>query len=133
MACRRTRVCIGGSVKILLDMNISPRWVDFLNTSGVEAIHWLDCGAPDAADCETMAYAREHNYIVFTHDLDFSTILATSKDSQPSVIQLRANDISPEAAGNSILAAIRQMQTQLEAGALLTIDPKRARIWLLPL
>ncbi len=66
-----------------------------------------------------MAYAREHNYIVFTHDLDFSTILATSKDSQPSVIQLRANDISPEAAGNSILAAIRQMQTQLEAGALL--------------
>lgn len=133
MACRRTRVCIGGSVKILLDMNISPRWVHFFKTNRIEAIHWLDCGAPDAQDCEIMAHAREHDYIVFTHDLDFSTLLATSKDSKPSVIQLRSNDISPEAAGNSILAAIRQMQTQLEAGALLTIDPKRARIRLLPL
>lgn len=114
-------------------MNISPRWVDFLKVNGVDAVHWLECGAPDAQDCEIMAYARDNGCIVFTHDLDFSTLLATNKNRKPSVIQLRANDISPEAAGNSILAAIRQMQTQLEAGALLTIDPKRARIRLLPL
>lgn len=120
-------------MKLLLDMNISPRWVDFLKANGVEAMHWMDCGAPNAADSEIMAYARENDFIVFTHDLDFSALLANSKDSKPSVIQLRANDISPEAAGNAILAALRQMQSELEAGALLTIDPKRSRIRLLPL
>lgn len=120
-------------MKLLLDMNISPRWVDFLKTNGVEAIHWLACGAPNATDSEIMAYARENGFLVFTHDLDFSTLLAYSKDSKPSVIQLRTNDISPEASGNAIIRALRQMRTELEAGALLTIDPKRSRIRLLPL
>ena len=120
-------------MKLLLDMNISPRWVDFLKTNGVEAIHWLECSAPNAPDSEIMSYARENGFIVFTHDLDFSTLLAHSKDSKPSVIQLRANDISPEASGNAIIATLRQMRAELEAGTLLTIDPKRLRVRLLPL
>lgn len=120
-------------MKLLLDMNISPRWVDFLQAHGVEAVHWLECGAPNASDSEIMAYARKKGFIVFTHDLDFSTLLANSKDSKPSVIQLRANDISPESAGHAILAALRQMCTELEAGVLLTINPKRSRIRFLPL
>ena len=120
-------------MKLLLDMNIPPRWVDFLKVNGVEALHWLECGAPNAPDSEIMAYARKNCFIVFTHDLDFSALLANSQYNKPSVIQLRANDISPEAVGNVIITAIRQMQSMLEAGALLTIDPKRSRIRLLPL
>ena len=120
-------------MKLLLDMNISPRWVKFLQANDIEVTHWLDCGAPNAPDSEIMAYARENGFIVFTHDLDFSTLLAYSKEKKPSVIQLRTNDISPEASGNAIIGALRQMRTELEAGALLTIDPKRARIRLLPL
>lgn len=107
--------------------------VNFLRVNGVEAIHWLECGASNAPDREIMAYARENGYIVFTHDLDFSSLLANSKDSKPSVIQLRANDTSPEATGKVILATLRQMSSELETGALLTIDPKRSRIRLLPL
>ena len=120
-------------MKLLLDMNISPRWVKFLQANGIEATHWLECGAPNATDSEIMVYARVNGFIVFTHDLDFSTLLVHSKDSQPSVIQLRTNDISPEASGNAIIRALRQMRTELEAGALLTIDPKRSRIRMLPL
>ena len=105
----------------------------FLKVNGVETIQWLDCGAPNVADSEIIAYARENEFIVFTHDLDFSTLLAYSKDSKPSVIQLPTNDISPEAAGKAIVATLRQMSSELEAGALLTIDQKRSRIRLLPL
>jgi hypothetical protein len=32
-----------------------------------------------------------------------------------------------------VVLALRQMQVELEAGALLTIDPKRTRLRLLPL
>lgn len=120
-------------MKLLLDMNISPRWMKFLQANNIEAMHWLDFGAPNAPDSEIMAYARENGFIVFTHDLDFSPLLAHSKSSKPSVIQLRANDISPEATGNAIIRALRQMRTELEAGALLTIDLKRSRIRLLSL
>lgn len=60
-------------MKLLLDMNISPRWVHFLQENGIKAIHWMDCGVPDSPDKVIMKYAREHDYIVFTHDLDSQT------------------------------------------------------------
>ena len=120
-------------MKLLLDMNISPLWVNFLQKNGIEAIHWVECGAPDASDREIMAYARENDFSVFTHDLDFSTLLASSKDARPSVIQLRANDISIEAFGKAIIDALRHLRDEIEAGALLTIDSKHSRIRLLPL
>jgi len=28
-------------MKILVDMNLSPRWVEFLANAGIEAIHWV--------------------------------------------------------------------------------------------
>ncbi|MBQ3060764.1 MAG: DUF5615 family PIN-like protein [Desulfovibrio sp.] len=120
-------------MKLLLDMNISPRWVDFLQKHGIRTVHWSTLGAPDAADSHIMAFAREHKYIVFTHDLDFSAILAASGDTKPSVIQLRTDDISPEASGAYILTALQQMQAELKDGVLLTIDTKRSRVRVLPL
>lgn len=54
-------------MKILLDMNISPRWVEYLQANDVEAVHWLECGAPDAPDCDLMEYARANGFAVFTH------------------------------------------------------------------
>ncbi|WP_240669226.1 hypothetical protein [Dyella sp. M7H15-1] len=48
-------------------------------------------------------------------------------------MQIRAEDISPDAIGRQIIAALRQMAAELEAGALLTIDPSRTRLRVLPL
>lgn len=120
-------------MRLLLDMNLSPRWVGFLTSAGFDAIHWSAIGASTATDAEIMAHANEHNFVVVTHDLDFSAILAASHGSKPSVVQIRAQDISPEAIGNQILTALRQMRSDLETGALLTIDPNRTRIRILPL
>jgi predicted nuclease of predicted toxin-antitoxin system len=51
-------------------MNLSPNWVDRLDTAGLAAIHWSSIGPMDATDIEIMAYAAEHGYVVLTHDLD---------------------------------------------------------------
>lgn len=80
-----------------------------------------------------MRYAGTHGYVVLTHDLDFSAILAATGGGGPSVVQIRAEDVGIAAIGLQVVAALRQMAAELEAGALLTIEPDRMRIRLLPL
>lgn len=120
-------------MKLLIDMNLSPRWVAVLADAGIEAAHWSRLGAKNAPDSEIMAYAGEHDYVVLTHDLDFSAILAATHGEKPSVVQIRAEDVSPEAIGAQIIIALRQMASELEDGALLTVDPGRTRLRVLPL
>lgn len=120
-------------MKVLLDMNLSPRWVKVLADAGFESAHWSVLGRKNASDAEIMAYARSHNYVVMTHDLDFGAILAATQGEKPSVVQIRAEDVSPEAIGLPIIAALRQMDEALARGALLTIDPNRTRMRILPL
>jgi len=114
-------------------MNLSPTWIDRLNNAGFHAVHWSSVGSMNAPDGEIMAYAAKHDYVVLTHDLDFSAILAATQGTKPSVVQIRAENLSPAAIGDPIIAALNQMTVELAAGALLTVDPGRTRLNLLPL
>ncbi|MEB3290145.1 MAG: DUF5615 family PIN-like protein [Leptolyngbya sp.] len=120
-------------MKIVIDMNLSPDWVLALTQAGYDAIHWLTIGDPGARDGVIMDWAATHGYVVFTHDLDFSTILATTQASIPSVIQLRSQDILPDTSANPILAALQQLAKELEGGALITVDETRTRARILPI
>lgn len=120
-------------MKLLVDMNLSPRWIGVLADAGIEAVHWSTLGANNAPDSEIMAYANVHDYVVLTHDLDFGAILAATHGEKPSVVQIRAEDISPDVIGKQVIAALRQMASELEEGALLTVDPNRTRLRVLPL
>lgn len=120
-------------MKLLVDMNLSPRWIAFLRQAGWEARHWSEVGKATATDSEIMEHAAANDYAVLTHDLDLSAILAATHAKKPSVIQIRDEDVSPEQAGNQIVLALRHVQTELEAGALLTVEPQRTRLRLLPL
>lgn len=114
-------------------MTPSPRWTWFLDEAGIEAAHWSALGAVDAPDAAVMAFAKLHDRVVLTHDLDFGAILAATQRAKPSVVQIRSGDVRPEAAGPAVVAAVRQMAGDLERGALLTVAPDRMRIRLLPL
>jgi len=120
-------------MKIVLDMNLSPGWIFFLENNGHETKHWSNIGNITAPDSEIMEWARNNGYIVFTHDLDFSTLLFVTNATAPSVIQLRAQDIRPESVGTNVLLALQKAKYDLEQGALVTIDPRKNRIRLLPL
>lgn len=80
-----------------------------------------------------MAYANAHGYVVVTHDLDFSAILAVTHGDKPSVVQIRSEDLNFGVIGKQVIAAINQMKAELELGALFTVDPNRTRLRLLPL
>lgn len=120
-------------MKLLVDMNLSPRWARYLEDAGIEAVHWLTLGAANAPDAEIMTFARVNGYVVLTHDLDFSAILAATHGVKPSVVQIRSEDVSPDVIGKLVVDALLQMNDDLNSGALLTIDANRTRLRILPL
>ena len=120
-------------MKFVVDMNLSPLWVPFLASRGFAAVHWSTVGRPSASDAEIMEFAVANGCIVFTHDLDFGMLLATGKARGPSVIQVRCQDVLPTAIGEIVLRAIHAAEMHLDHGALVTVDPNRHRIRLLPI
>jgi predicted nuclease of predicted toxin-antitoxin system len=120
-------------MKILIDMNLPPAWVGFLEKEGYEALHWSKIGDFDATDTSILQWAKEHEYIVFTHDLDFGDLLAAAKGEGPSVIQMRTQDTFPESCAEMIIKALSQFKDELEKGALLSVDRHKARVRILPL
>jgi predicted nuclease of predicted toxin-antitoxin system len=80
-----------------------------------------------------MAYAAQHGYTVLTQDLDFSTILAATQGEKPSVMQIRSDNLDPDVIGAQVIDAVRKLDGQLESGALVSIEPPRTRVRLLPL
>lgn len=120
-------------MNILIDMNLSPLWIGVFQSAGHCATHWSSIGPADASDSEIMEWARSHQCVVFTHDLDFGSILASTDHASPSVIQLRTPDPVPGACGSLVVAALNQCAVELGAGALVTINVEKTRVRILPI
>jgi predicted nuclease of predicted toxin-antitoxin system len=120
-------------MKLVVDMNLSPQWVRFLATRGIEAVHWSEVGDPRAADPTIMKWALDRRYVVFTHDLDFSAVLATTAASGPSVLQVRTQDVLPASIGADVAHVLNEHAVALETGAIVTIDAVGSRVRILPL
>jgi predicted nuclease of predicted toxin-antitoxin system len=121
------------SVQLVIDMNLSVEWVAELAGPGGSAVHWSTVGDPSAEDTAIMAWALAHGYVVFTHDLDFGTMLALSHATGPSVFQVRGQNVLPEDIGPIVIAALRQYDVVLASGALVIVELKKSRVRVLPL
>ena len=118
-------------MKILIDMSLSPHWVEFLAEVGLEAVHWSAVGPTDACDAEVLQSAAQTGSVVFTNDLTFGAILAALQTKRASVIQVRRLDILPSAISEMVVDLLRRYRVQLESGALVVIDAPRHTIRLL--
>jgi predicted nuclease of predicted toxin-antitoxin system len=118
-------------MRILIDMNLTVRWAQHLVGAGHEATHWSTVGDPRAPDTRICEYARAHGFIILTNDLDFPHILAQTGADGPSVALLRGEPLTPEVRGVALLQALRNCQSDLESGAIVSLDwsgPPRARV-----
>lgn len=120
-------------LSLLVDMNLSTEWIPLLKTAGHDAVHWSEVGNPRAPDQELILWARNHGAVVFTHDLDFGTMLALSGADGPSVLQVRCLNVLPEVIGELVLCLLNQYCRELEQGALVVADERRQRVRILPL
>ena len=119
--------------RLLVDMNLSIEWIPLLATAGHEAVHWSEVGDPRAPDTALMRWALDNAYTVFTHDLDFGTMLALSGADGPSVLQVRGLNVLPQAIGPLVLSLLRTYGDELERGVLVVADERRQRVRILPL
>ena len=120
-------------LKFLVDMNLSPQWVPVPGNHGWQALHWSTIGDPGASDQDIMDWARNNQHVVFTHDLDFGTMLAHSHEAGPSALQVRTEDTRPDYLEGPVIAALNQHEADLSAGALVVVDEGRSRVRVLPI
>ena len=120
------------SVQLVVDMNLSPEWVAELAKHGWTAVHWSTVGDPSAEDSAIMSWASANGYAVFTHDLDFGTMLALTHATGPSVLQVRGQNVLPENISPLVIAALQRHDTALATGALVVVDLKKSRVRVLP-
>ncbi|MBI4985635.1 MAG: DUF5615 family PIN-like protein [Rhodocyclales bacterium] len=120
-------------MRLLVDMNLSPAWVSWLESSGFVATHWSSVGLPNASDRTLFEWARDNGYVVFAHDLDFGAMLAITGAEAPSVFQIRTEDVSTDALGVRAVSILQRFTPELSAGALIVVDDARDRVRILPL
>lgn len=120
-------------MKILIDMNLSPMWTDFFVSNDIEALHWSSVGKATDPDALIFEFARDHNYVVFTNDLDFGSILAATNANSPSVFQIRSQNLLPEAIGGTVLLCLKNYDSYLNEGSLVTLLDQKSKVRVLPL
>lgn len=120
-------------MRILIDMNLSPAWVELFAAHGIAAVHWSSEGDPRAEDPDLMEWARAKGCVVFTHDLDFGAALALTRAEGPSVLQVRTQGVTPARLGTRVIETIQRYESLLEEGVLIVLDEGRSRVRILPL
>lgn len=120
-------------MNFIVDMYLSVRWTDYLISSGFGAEHWSSVGNPRAKDSNILNWAEVNHRVVMSHDLDFGDILAASGGVSPSVVLIRSESTLPSDIGATVILAINTHREELEAGALMIVEPNRFRIRLLPI
>ena len=114
-------------------MNLALKWVLYLQERGHECERWSQIGDPDADDGKFIGHAASVNAVILSGDLDFAAYHALQGTSKPSVIQLRAKDMTPKNLGPLVARALTIANRELIKGAVVTIKGTRMRIAKLPI
>ena len=121
-------------MKFLIDNALSPTLAALLQQAGHDAIHVRSIGLQHADDDVIFGRAAVERRILVSADVDFGTLLAVRSSQQPSVIQFRGEGSRrPDALARTLLANLPQLVDSLEIGCIVTFEPARVRVRLLPI
>ena len=121
-------------MRFLIDNALSPALAALLQQAGHDAIHVRELGLQHADDEVIFERAATEHRIVVSADADFGTLLALRASRQPSVIQFRGEGSrKPDVLARTLLANLPQLVDSLENGCIVTFEPARVRVRLLPI
>ena len=120
-------------LEFLANMNISPLTVTALRRLGWDIVRVPEIMDSKSKDIAILTYAREHNRVVITQDLDFSSLLALGGYEKPSVINLRFENAKPEFITNRIIEIVNELEKELDEGIVVSVDEVSARYRNLPI
>jgi len=105
-----------------------------LRTAQHDAVHVRDYSLAAAEDRQIFDRALQEDRIVVSADTDFGTLLARSSQTKPSVVLFRgATARRPEKQVSLLLANLPRVETDLNKGAIVVIEPGRLRVRSLPI
>lgn len=120
-------------LEFVANMNISPLTVRDLRTLGWNIVRVPEIMDPKSKDIDILTYARRHNKVVITQDLDFSSLLALSGYEKPSVINLRFENAKPDFITSRIIEIVNELEKELDEGIVVSVDEISARYRNLPI
>jgi predicted nuclease of predicted toxin-antitoxin system len=118
----------------LVDNALSPRLAVLLRAAGHQARHVRDIGLQHADDDTIFDRAVADHSVLISADTDFATILALRATAGPSLILFRGGGsrVADHLAA-AIIANLSAVVTALETGAVVTFEPSRVRVRVLPI
>ncbi len=120
-------------MKFLVDNALSPRFARDLVAGGYGAVHVRELGLAAATDEAIFSRARADSRVVISQDTDFGTLLVIHQAKQPSVVLFRhMQNRRTDALVALFVANLSDVTSDLEAGALVIIEPLRVRVRRLP-
>jgi len=120
-------------LEFIANMNISSLTVNELKKLGWNIVRVSEILEVQTSDIELLSFAREHNKVLITQDLDFSALLAVGGYEKPSVINIRVENPNPDFITSRLVEVVSRMKKELEEGAIVSVDEVSARYRNLPL
>lgn len=120
-------------MKLLLDQGLPRSAASLLRAAGIDTVHTGEIGLATADDESIIQVARQQERVVITLDADFHSLLALSGADKPSVVRIRIEGLRAEPLVTLLQALLEERGSELDKGALMTVQPKRVRIRFLPI
>lgn len=115
-------------MRLLADLHIAPRTVEFLRTLGHDVVQVTDLLPANASDKEIVERAAQERRTILTQDLDFSSIIALSGRRTPSLLFLRLSSSKIEMVNAVLQRTLPVLESDLEQGAIITVEDQRTRL-----
>jgi predicted nuclease of predicted toxin-antitoxin system len=120
-------------MRLLADIHISPRTVQFLRTLGHDVIRADDVLPNNSPDATIVARAADDLRTVLTQDLDFSAIIALEGKTAPSLITLRLSSSRVEQVNRVLEGVLPSLEQDVLGGMIITVEDHRMRRRQLPI
>jgi predicted nuclease of predicted toxin-antitoxin system len=119
-------------MRLLVDMHISPRTVEFLRAQGHDVVRVSDILPAQASDEAIVSRADQDGRVVLTQDLDFSAIIALHNRTAPSLVSLRLSSTRIEHVNAILAKVLPALEESLQRGAIVSVEDQRVRVRQLP-
>jgi predicted nuclease of predicted toxin-antitoxin system len=114
-------------------MNISPLTVLQLKGRGWNITRVSEVMDKSTKDLDLLEYARRHDMVIITQDLDFSMLLAVKGFGKPSLVNVRLEEAKPAYVTSRIIDTVSALEPELAKGAVVTVDEASLRYRYLPI
>jgi predicted nuclease of predicted toxin-antitoxin system len=120
-------------MRLLADLHISPRTVQFLRSLGHDVRRVNEILPSTSTDDTVVKQAAQDTRTILTQDLDYSAIITLSGAKTPSLISLRLSSSRIEYVNTVLEKVLPQIEQDVLSGMIITVEDSRIRRRSLPI